>query len=129
MDSIDKFLKLYSYKFNKGYPDINNEQDILLLENILKELNLEIFLKEAKTTATEDLHEIFTAMFVAGHKLLPQEEFFTADWDKEVNLSKLNKVGLNIIFIIIISICVLKAIVAIHKNGARTKIAKKESIM
>ena len=35
MDSIDKFLKLYSYKFSKGYPDINNEQDILLLENIL----------------------------------------------------------------------------------------------
>ncbi len=35
MDSIDKFLKLYSYKFPKGYPDINNEQDILLLENIL----------------------------------------------------------------------------------------------
>ena len=37
MDSIDKFLKLYSYKFDKGYPDINNEQDILLLESILKE--------------------------------------------------------------------------------------------
>ena len=45
------------------------------------------------------------------------------------NLSKLNKVGLNIIFIIIISICVLNAIVAIHKNGARTKIAKKESMI
>ena len=36
MDPIDKFLKLYSYKFNKGYPDMNSEQDILLLENILK---------------------------------------------------------------------------------------------
>ena len=24
------------YKFNKGYPDMNSEQDILLLENILK---------------------------------------------------------------------------------------------
>ena len=35
MDSIDKFLKLYSYKFPKGYPDMNDEQDILLLENIL----------------------------------------------------------------------------------------------
>ena len=40
MDSIDKFLKLYSYKFNKGYPDMNNEQDILLLENILQDLNI-----------------------------------------------------------------------------------------
>ena len=47
MDSIDKFLKLYSYKFPKGYPDINDEQDILLLENILKELNVNFSLKEA----------------------------------------------------------------------------------
>jgi hypothetical protein len=37
MDVLDKFLKLYSYKFDKGYPDMNNEQDILLLESILKE--------------------------------------------------------------------------------------------
>ena len=25
MDPIDKFLKLYSYKFPKGYPDMNDE--------------------------------------------------------------------------------------------------------
>lgn len=37
MDPIDKFLKLYSYKFDKGYPDMNNGQDILLMESILKE--------------------------------------------------------------------------------------------
>jgi len=36
MDILDKFLKLYSYKFDKGYPDMNDEQDILLLESILK---------------------------------------------------------------------------------------------
>ena len=36
MDPIDKFLKLYSYKFNKGYPDMNDEQDIKLFENILQ---------------------------------------------------------------------------------------------
>ena len=65
MDSIDKFLKLYSYKFNKGYPDINDEQDILLLESILKEeFNIII---AAVTSATEDLHEVFIAMFLAGH--------------------------------------------------------------
>ena len=38
MDSIDKFLKLYSYKFPKGYPDMNNEQDVLLLESILNSI-------------------------------------------------------------------------------------------
>jgi len=37
MDSIDKFLKLYSYKFDKGYPDMNDKQDILLMGSILKE--------------------------------------------------------------------------------------------
>ena len=37
MDPIDKFLKLYSYKFPKGHIDINDPQDVLLLENILQE--------------------------------------------------------------------------------------------
>lgn len=45
MDSIDLFLKRFSYKFPKGYPDINNEQDVLLLENILQKLGVN--LKEA----------------------------------------------------------------------------------
>ena len=38
MDDITKFLNSISYKFPKGYPDIKNEQDILMLENILCEL-------------------------------------------------------------------------------------------
>ena len=45
MDPIDKFLKQYSYKFSKGYPDMKNEQDILLMETLLN--NLGISLKEA----------------------------------------------------------------------------------
>ena len=46
MDVFDKFFKKYSYKFDKGYPDMNNEQDILLLETILNELDIKINLKE-----------------------------------------------------------------------------------
>ena len=42
MNSLDKFFKYFSYKFDKGYPDMNNEQDILLLESIL-----EVILDEA----------------------------------------------------------------------------------
>lgn len=38
MDILEKFLNKYSYKFEKGYPDMNNEQDILLLETILNEV-------------------------------------------------------------------------------------------
>ena len=36
MEVLDKFFKKYSYKFDKGYPDMNNKQDILLLETIFK---------------------------------------------------------------------------------------------
>ena len=39
MDVFDKFFKRYSYKFPKGYPDMKNEQDVLLLENILYKKN------------------------------------------------------------------------------------------
>jgi hypothetical protein len=41
MDILDTFLKKYSYKFPKGYPDMNNEQDILLMEGILSELGID----------------------------------------------------------------------------------------
>jgi hypothetical protein len=37
MDVLDKFLNLHSYKFPKGYPDLKDKQDILLLESILEE--------------------------------------------------------------------------------------------
>jgi hypothetical protein len=40
MDVLDKFLRSVSYKFPKGYPDMNDEQDISLMENILSKLNI-----------------------------------------------------------------------------------------
>ena len=43
MNIFDKFFTKYGYKFPKGYPDMNNEQDILLLENILEDLIGEAF--------------------------------------------------------------------------------------
>ena len=43
MDVLDKFFKKFSYKFPKGYPDINDEQDMLMLEEILKSLLKEEF--------------------------------------------------------------------------------------
>lgn len=46
MDTLDLFFKKYSYKFPKGYPDMNNTQDILLLESILENLDVKIQLNE-----------------------------------------------------------------------------------
>lgn len=43
MNIFDKFFVKFGYKFPKGYPDINNEQDVLLLENILGEMLDEAF--------------------------------------------------------------------------------------
>ena len=56
MDVLDKFLHKISYKFPKGYPDMNNEQDILLLESIL--LDLGINLKENKASDRAEAKEI-----------------------------------------------------------------------
>ena len=38
MEVFDKFFTKFAYKFDKGYPDMNNEQDILLLETLLSEV-------------------------------------------------------------------------------------------
>lgn len=37
MDILTKFLNSISYKFPKGYPDLNNNDDVVLLNDILKE--------------------------------------------------------------------------------------------
>jgi hypothetical protein len=36
MKELDLFFKRFSYKFPKGYPDMNNEQDVFLLESLIK---------------------------------------------------------------------------------------------
>ena len=38
MEVFDKFFQQYAYKFDKGYPDMNNAQDVLLLETLLSEV-------------------------------------------------------------------------------------------
>ena len=48
MDPLLKFLNSIAYKFPKGYPDMNNEQDIVIIESELKKINIEVNLKEAK---------------------------------------------------------------------------------
>ena len=38
MSVFDKFFERYSYKFDKGYPNMDDPKDVLIIENILKEL-------------------------------------------------------------------------------------------
>ena len=38
MDALDLFFKKYSYKFPKGYPDLTDKNDMILLESLLNEI-------------------------------------------------------------------------------------------
>jgi hypothetical protein len=38
MNIFDKFFTKFAYKFDKGYPDMNNAQDVLLLESLISEV-------------------------------------------------------------------------------------------
>jgi hypothetical protein len=46
MDSLDLFFKKYAYKFPKGYPDLNDKNDTMLLEKLLRIIGIN--LKEEK---------------------------------------------------------------------------------
>ena len=47
MNIFDKFFNKFAYKFDKGYPDMNNDQDVLLLESYISKVLGEKFnLKE-----------------------------------------------------------------------------------
>ena len=85
MDVLDKFFKKFSWKFEKGYPDMNNDQDVLVLESIFEDLG--ISLNEA--TDAEEGVEILKKEFgfkdedfkkVSGTRykvLVPRAERFT----------------------------------------------------
>ena len=58
MDALDKFLHSVSYKFPKGYPDMDNPKDVSLLESLISEvLNKDIEL--AETIVLTEANESF----------------------------------------------------------------------
>jgi hypothetical protein len=42
MDVLEKFLYSIAYKFPKGYPDLKDKQDMLLLERELFKYNVDL---------------------------------------------------------------------------------------
>lgn len=72
---FDKFLQKYSYKFDKGYPDMANEKDILLLEEILAKLDItSINLRERAPLSTRDLAKPIKGAKDRGEVLLKKIE-------------------------------------------------------
>ena len=70
MDILDKFFKKFSYKFPKGYPDINDAQDMLMLEGILKEIGID--LNEAFTIFPTSEEEIKNPKIKEIFKIIKQ---------------------------------------------------------
>ena len=61
MNSIEKFLNKISYKFDKGYPDMNNPKDVLIIESNLKKIGIN--LKENKAEEKVEAIEILKKEF------------------------------------------------------------------
>lgn len=91
MDSLDLFFKRYSYKFPKGYPDMNNSQDVLLLESLLNELGFT--LNEADTSeATLFESALVKAWYNINKKEMPKDAISEEDDAKlKTNSSMVSK--------------------------------------
>jgi hypothetical protein len=68
MDVLEKFLHSIAYKFPKGYPDMKNDQDILLLENELKKLDLPIQLSEEVPNKPKTIQAVKYIIDKVGNK-------------------------------------------------------------
>jgi hypothetical protein len=66
MNIFEKFLNSISYKFPKGYPDLNNEQDILIIESELKKLGLEAKVPKSPTNSNSEIDNILQTLQKAG---------------------------------------------------------------
>ena len=86
MNVFDKFFRKFAYKFNKGYPDMKNEQDILLLESLLsKVLKEEIVLEKALTWPDlSDASRKYYRLTVIDDKIKKGEPFKLEDNREEV---------------------------------------------
>lgn len=68
MDILDKFFKKFSYKFDKGYPDINNKQDVLLLESLLEGLGIKVSLYEEVPNRSNTVKAVKKVVDTVGSK-------------------------------------------------------------
>jgi hypothetical protein len=73
MNVFDKFFQRYSYKFPKGYPDMNDPNDISLLENILEKLGVNL----KKTEIYESAIDLLNKDILSKDKKITKLESFT----------------------------------------------------
>ena len=58
MKELDLFFKRFSYKFPKGYPDINNKQDVTLLQTLLEQNDVSPYEVIVLDEAASDIKDV-----------------------------------------------------------------------
>jgi hypothetical protein len=86
MDVFDKFFRKFAYKFDKGYPDMKNEKDILLLESLFANiLNEEIILEKALSWSDlSDATRKYYRLSIIDDKIKKGEPFKLENGSEEV---------------------------------------------
>ena len=90
MDPIKKFLDRISYKFPKGYPDINNSKDVNLLESLISETTGKKFSLLEKALTFNDVageSRKLIRLTIIANKIREKTPFTLQDGEKEVILS------------------------------------------
>jgi len=86
MDILEQFIRDVSYKFPKGYPDINNPKDIILLESLISKIGVDIFNKDLNEDETKGEATLFeTALVKAWYDLKNEEVPSDAAEQKDLN--------------------------------------------
>jgi hypothetical protein len=79
MDVFDKFFRKFAYKFDKGYPDMKNEKDVLLLETLVSEVLEEKFIIKETNLARSQLKKYESRVRKFVQDILTQTPFETVD--------------------------------------------------
>jgi hypothetical protein len=88
MDNITKYLNRIAYKFPKGYPDMNNDQDVLLLETLLSEFLGEKFSLEETNLSRSQLKKYESRIRKFVQQILSSTPFETVDGEV-INITSL----------------------------------------
>ena len=90
MDPITRFLNKVSYKFPKGYPELNNSKDVDLLESLISEtIGKKFTLLEKALTFNDVAGESrkLIRLTIIANKIREKTPFTLQDGEKEVILS------------------------------------------
>jgi hypothetical protein len=95
MNVFDKFFKKFAYKFEKGYPDMNNAQDVFFLQSILETLNVPnydvILINEAAEDIKNELIDLGYAPEDIVVKSSKQIRLLTKGTERKSTMEKLLK--------------------------------------